>query len=57
MKKWPLLSPRSAIAKEEAIQALAVLPDDCREFGAPGRRLGIEISYDDTRRLLSGLDD
>ena len=48
-RKWPKLSPRSAVEKEQAIQELAVLPE--------GMTFYAELSADDTRRILNGLSD
>jgi hypothetical protein len=48
-RKWPDLSPRSAVQKEQAIQELSVLPD--------GMKFYAELSADETRRILNGLDD
>ena len=45
-RKWPQLSPRSALAKEEAIQELAFLPE--------GVRFSPEISERDIARILHG---
>ena len=47
MRKWPDLSPRSAVEKEETIQRLASLP--------VGMHFAPECSAADTTRILQGL--
>ena len=46
-KRWPALSPRSAVLKEETIQTLAVLPD--------GMLFKSECSAWETHRFLSDM--
>ena len=44
-RRWPNLSPRSAVRKEQAIRRLAVLPE--------GMRFYSELSAEEARRILN----